>query len=122
MVRTPCDLDLLLFLRRHPQTLLTSEQLAAFVGYPMKEVAESLDLFIASGLLERIQNPMHAARMYLLNMDHPQGGGPRRLLDVASSRMGRQSAIRALRSERPSNEAKSPRDKTQDKLHLVRIA
>ena len=65
VIRNGCDLDLLVFLYRHPRTLLTNEQIAAFVGRDMKQVAQSLDTFIEAGLLERTQNPTHAARMYL---------------------------------------------------------
>jgi DNA-binding MarR family transcriptional regulator len=42
-----------MFLHRHPRTLLTSEQLAGFLGYNLKEIARALDSFIEAGLLER---------------------------------------------------------------------
>lgn len=38
-LRRACDLDLLLFFARRPVSLLTSEQLAAFVGYGHDEFA-----------------------------------------------------------------------------------
>lgn len=95
-MRNVCDLDLLVFLHRHPRTLLTSEQLAAFVGYDIKEIAKSLEAFIEAELLERTQNPMHAVRMYLLVLDGPQHGGIRELLKLASSRNGRRSILHAL--------------------------
>jgi hypothetical protein len=53
LIRNGCDLDLLVFLYRHPRTLLTNEQIAAFVGRDMKQVAQSLDTFIEAGLMER---------------------------------------------------------------------
>jgi hypothetical protein len=65
----------------------------------MNQIADSLDTFIASGLLGRIQNAKHAARMYFLKLDGPPGHGPKRLLELASTRLGRQSIIRTLRSE-----------------------
>lgn len=99
-MRAACDLDLLMFLHRHPRALLTSEQLAAFVGYDIKHVAKSLDAFIDAGLLERTQNPMHAARMYLLVLDGPQGGGLMALLKLASTRQGRQGILHALDPDR----------------------
>lgn len=95
-VRAACDLDLLMFLHRHPRALLTSEQLAAFVGYDIKQLARSLDAFIDAGLLERTQNPMHAARMYILVLDGPQGEGLTALLQLASTWQGRQSILSAL--------------------------
>jgi hypothetical protein len=118
LVRNSCDLDLFLFLHRHPRTLLTSEQIAAFVGYPMNQVADSLDMFIASGLLDRIQNAMHPARMYLLQLDGPQGDGPKRLLELASTRLGLEGIIKALRSEHHSDEWSPP----QSKLRIIKIA
>lgn len=99
--RTPviggaCDLDLLVFLHRHPRTLLTNEQLASFVGYDMKQVARSVDAFGAAGLLERTQNPKHAARMYVLLLNGPQGGGLKALLKLACTRKGRGHILNIL--------------------------
>ena len=118
IVRNVCDLDLLIFLWRHPRTLLTSEQVAALVGYPMKQIAESLDLFIDSGLLERTQNALHAARMYLLNLDGPHGNPLKPLLDLGSTREGRRRIIEALRSEASPNQSAGP----QDKVRIMRVA
>lgn len=118
MVSDACDLDLLLFLNRHPRTLLTSEQLAAFVGYDIKEIAKSLEAFIEAGLLERIQNPMHAARMYLLVLDAPQNGGIRELLRLASTRTGRHTILQALDRGGSQPETEAP----QRGLRLVKIA
>ena len=117
-VRNACDLDLLLFLRRHPRTLLTSEQLAAFAGYDIQEIAKSLEAFIEAGLLERTQNPMHAARMYLLVTDGPENGGIRDLLELASTRNGRHSILQILDPEGSQPETET----TQRGLRLVKIA
>src|SRR5579871_3410866 len=117
IVRNACDLDLLVFLHRHPRTLLTSEQLAAFVGYDIKEIAKSLEAFIEADLLERTQNPMHAARMYLLVLDGPQQGGIRELLKLASTRSGRRSVLQALNPGRSQPDKESP----QGKRRLLRI-
>lgn len=38
VLRHPCDLDLLLFFNRHPRALLTSERLAAYVGYDLNQI------------------------------------------------------------------------------------
>lgn len=117
IVRNGCDLGLLLFLWRHPRTLLTSEQVAAFVGYPMKEAAESLELFIGAGLLDRTQNALHAARMYVLKLDGPHGSRLKRLLELASTREGRYRVIEVLRPESSSNQP-VPRQK----LRVLRVA
>src|SRR3954452_14949624 len=83
-VQNACTLDLLVFLYRHPRTLLTNEQLAGFVGYSMKEVAKALDIFSEAGLLERAtQRSTHAARMYSLVIEGPGGGDLKLLLKEA---------------------------------------
>ena len=100
-IKNACDLDLMAFLHRHPRALLTSEQLAAFAGYNLKEVAKALDAFIEAGLLTRTaQQSMHAARMFVLLLDGPQGGGVRALLELASTRAGRQSILAAQEAHR----------------------
>lgn len=82
----------------------------------MKQVAKSLDAFIEAGLLERIQNPMHAARMYLLVFNGPQGGGYDNLLKLASTREGRRAILDAMKSDKASEEGHRPH------LRLVKSA
>lgn len=96
IIRDACELDLLGFLHRHPRSLLTNEQLADFVGYDKKRVAKATEAFIAAGLLERIQNPKHPARMFILVLDGPQGGGLKELLQLASTRPGRREILQLL--------------------------
>jgi hypothetical protein len=96
-IRNACDLDLIIFLHRHPRTLLTSEQLAGFLGYNLKDIAKALDSFIEVGLLERMtQQSLHAARMFVFLLDGPQGGGIRPLLELGSTREGRAGILEAL--------------------------
>ncbi len=98
-IRSACDLDLIAFLRRHPRTLLTTDQLAGFVGYNLKEIAQSLDSFIDAGLLERTaQQSLHAARMFVLLLDQPRAGGVRTLLELSSTREGRKTTLEALKT------------------------
>jgi hypothetical protein len=105
IVQNACDLDLLMFLHRHPRTLLTSEQLAGFVGYGLKEIARALDAFIEAGLLERTaQQSLHAARLFVLLLDGPQGGGVKALLELASTRQGRQSVLEVLNAPSRPNQ------------------
>lgn len=118
VVRSACDLDLLVFLHRHPRTLLTSEQLSAFVGHDIKEIAKSLEAFIEAGLLERTQNPMHAARMYLLVLDGPHHDGIRDLLKFASTRSGRRNVLLALDVPR----SQSSKGSTKGQRPLLKIA
>jgi hypothetical protein len=104
-----CDLDLLVFLYRHPRTLLTSEQLAGFVGYNLKDIAKALDAFIEAGLLERTTpQSTHAARMFVLLLDSPQGGPQlRALLDLASTHVGRRVILEALNARESTSEQSS---------------
>jgi len=98
-IRNACDLDLIIFLHRHPRTLLTSEQLAGFLGYHLKDIAKGLDSFIEAGLLERTtQQWLHAARMFVLLLDGPHGGGIRPLLELGSTREGRADILEALKA------------------------
>jgi DNA-binding MarR family transcriptional regulator len=116
-IRDACALDLLVFLYRHPRTLLTSEQLAAFVGYDMKRVVQAMDAFIAAGLLERTQNPNHAARMYLLVLDGPERGGLTALLALASTRQGRKEILDTLRRGQSQTAPNNVQGKR--KLHAI---
>ena len=64
----------------------------------MKVVAEALDRFIDAGFMERLHNPTHAVRMYLLVVHGPEGKGLQRLLELASTRPGRHEILAILNS------------------------
>ena len=95
-LRHACDLDLLVFFARHPRTLLTSEQLATWLGYELKEIAQSLELLLDAGYVTRTQNPTHAARMYVFAIGGSNGGWLPELLTLATTRAGRLAMIAAL--------------------------
>lgn len=101
MLRHPCDFDLLLFFARHPRTLITSEQLAVWLGYELKQIADSLEILRESGLLTRTQNPTRAARMYIFAIGGTTGGWLPSLLELASTRQGRLAAMKALSRRTP---------------------
>jgi hypothetical protein len=96
VIRGACELELLRFLRRHPRTLLTSEQIAVFVGYDMKQVAKSIEVFIEAGLLVRTKNRLHAARMYSLVLNGQHGEGLTALLELTSTKQGRRDILALL--------------------------
>ena len=96
IIRDACDLDLVLFFSRHPRTLITSEELARFVGYDQQRIARSLDSLIAAAVVRRSQNNGHAARMYVLETTGPAGGWLPSLLSAAATREGRAAIIAAL--------------------------
>jgi hypothetical protein len=89
VLRQRSDLDLLIFFARHPRTLLTSEQLATFLGYELPQIAASLELLLDAGYLTRTQNRAHAARLYVFSVGAGTGGWLPALLELASTREGR---------------------------------
>ena len=97
---------------------MTSEQLAAFVGYDMQAIAKSLEAFIEADLLERTQNRMHAARLYVLVLHGPPDGGIRELLKMACTRNGRHNILQALDPGGSHPETQAP----QRGLRLVKFA
>jgi hypothetical protein len=107
VLRHPCDLDLLLFFHRHPHALLTSDRLAAYVGYDLNQTARSLDLLTEAGFLKRSQNPTHAARMYVLQT--LGAGWVASLIDIASTPDGRRSLLDAMKeaSEADASDSES---------------
>lgn len=82
----------------------------------MKLVAQALDAFIAVGLIERLHNSSHAARLYLLAVDGPKDKGLKRLLELASTRQGRHEILEALNSGNSRTEGRGQR------LQLIKSA
>ena len=98
VLREPADFDLLVFLARHPRTLLASESLATLLGYELKDIARSLEALLEYGLLQRTQTSAHAARLYVFAVDAPPDWvSP--LLTMAGTRTGR-LALRQLLVDR----------------------
>ena len=93
----PCDLDLLLFFNRHPRAIMSSEQLAAFVGYDLAQVAKSLDALEAAGVLRRSLNPAHVGRLYTFTTDGGASWLPS-IVRAASTPEGRRRLIGLLQS------------------------
>ncbi len=101
VLKHACDLDLQVFFSRHPRSLLASESLASFIGYGIKDIAQSLDVLLGAGLLKRAQSPAHAARLYVFALNGaqvgPDGGWLPALLEMASTRQGRLALRETLR-------------------------
>lgn len=116
-----CDLDLLLFLRRHPRAVLTSERLALYVGYGLAEVAESLERLIEAELVVRVQKPTGSARMYLLATPGDLGGWLDTLLQFASTRNGRLAVLAALRARQASAEPPRSHDPELRDTRVIRV-
>lgn len=101
-LRHPCDLDLLIFFVKHPHTLMASEQLASFMGYDVKQLSESLDTLLETGLITRSQNRGQVARMYAFEGGGVHGAWLPGLVTLASTRPGRLALVQALK-KRPSS-------------------
>lgn len=100
VLRQPRDLDLLLFFVRHPRVLLTSDQIAALLGYDVTPLGQSLEVLLAAGLVMRTQLPTRAARLYVLAGSVPHGGGLPSLVELASTREGRLAMRDALKNRK----------------------
>ena len=109
-LKRPCDLDLLVFFAQHPRTLMSSEQLARLLGYPIKEIARSLDALIAADFLTRTQNPVRPARMYVFATGGANGGSLSAVVACASTREGRLALRRALIPSRQDARTSQPED------------
>lgn len=96
-IRHPCDLDLLLFFRRHRCALLAAEQIAACLGYGIDQVTKSLDGLTAAGLIDRSRHSSRGAWLYRLELDHrPELSS---LLNIAVTCEGRRDVMRLLGPE-----------------------
>jgi hypothetical protein len=51
VLASPCDLDVLLFVHRHPRALLGLDDLARGAGYSVREVRASIEALTAAGLV-----------------------------------------------------------------------
>ena len=69
-IREACELDLLLFFARHPRVVLSSEQLATYVGHKVEHVERALELMLGASLLKQRLNAGAAGGMYVLAADH----------------------------------------------------
>ena len=98
-IRRQQDLDLLLFLFRHPNALLTVDFLAAAVGHERGRVEESLEMLVAAGLLDRAKSPTLAAHSFVFRPTAPESVFA--LLQIASTRPGRLALLDALQQRAP---------------------
>jgi hypothetical protein len=117
-LRNACDLDLLLFFSRHPRVVLSSEQLAAYVGYDLVDVAQALDRLLGAGLLKRRLNHGAPGRMYVLEVDHADEW-LEPLRQVCATPDGR-NALRALLRERRSQAGLPVGDPSHRRLSSAR--
>jgi len=91
--------------------MLTSETLAGFLGYSLKEIADSLEVLMAAGFLTRAQTPAHAARLYAFATEETSGDWLPSLIALASTREGRLALRRGLKVKRDATRDRTQRDK-----------
>ena len=94
----PCDIDLLLFFVRHPRALLTSDQIATFLGYEVKQLGDSLNVLVRAELVARTQRLTSAPRMYVFASGGTRDGWLPSLLELAATREGRLAMREALKN------------------------
>src|SRR5687768_11910609 len=100
-IHSRCDLDVLVYLFRHADALVTGEHVAAAVGCGLKQVAGSLDSFVFAGLLKRKVSQADGPGMYVFAVGRPADGPLATLLQLASTRPGRLQILEALAGRMP---------------------
>jgi hypothetical protein len=98
-IHNRCDLDVLVYLFRHADALVTGEHVADAVGSDLKDVAASLDSFVFAGLLKRKLSRTDGPQMYVFAVGRPAEGPLASLLQLASSRPGRLEILEALANQ-----------------------
>jgi hypothetical protein len=98
-IHSRCDLDVLVYLFRHADALVTGEHVAAAVGCDLNQVAGSLDSFVFAGLLKRKMSGTDGPGMYVFAVGRPADGPLASLLQLASSRPGRLEILEALANQ-----------------------
>lgn len=96
VLRHPCDLDLLLFLVRHPRSMLTSDQLVAYLGYTVTQVGDSLDVLHAANLLRRSLSLTPPVRLFMLTAEGRAAEWLPALMNTVSKQGGRLALRQAL--------------------------
>lgn len=118
MLRDRCDLDLLLFFVRHPRVLLSSDQIAARLGYTVKQLDDSIEALVTANLLSRTQKPRGIAQLYVF-ADSNAPDWLSSLVELASTREG-QLAIRTALAHRRKGARRSPRTSQAQVSHPKR--
>jgi len=104
-IRSACDLDLLRFFTRHSHALLTTEQIANFVGYDRSELDEALGHLLNGGFVSRLRGGEADADLYEYSWDRAAaataaGASLSSVLELASTRDGRLAVLDALKPPR----------------------
>jgi hypothetical protein len=100
-LQEPCDLDLLLFFSRHPRVVLSSDQLATYVGYDVAQITRALEVLLRAGFMTRLLSPGATRRMSLMETAHTDEWLEplRRLCATPDGRRALRSSLKAPRAQ-----------------------
>ena len=103
-IESLCQWDVLVFLDRHPSSLVSTEDVARFLGYATAEVVAALDSVESSGLVERSRVSQEEVRLYQLTApaDPTRRDALERLMTLADSRTVRLLLARNTTEQRPT--------------------
>jgi DNA-binding transcriptional ArsR family regulator len=98
-IESRCQWDVLVFLYRHPISLLGAESLACLLGYPSGSVVAALDALEALRLVER-SRVSQGVRLYRITAPAgtERGGAAEGLFALANSRAARVVLSKKLRA------------------------
>lgn len=125
-IETLCQWDLLIFLQRHPTSLVGADYLARLLGFTNEPVVAALDVLESLGFLLR-SRLSQGARIYQFTVppDPLRGRALKRLTDLASERTGRLLISRQLRREdQPPQQglAAAVRSVVEQAPRIIRVA
>jgi DNA-binding MarR family transcriptional regulator len=92
-----CQWDVLVFLQRHRDALVTPELISRLIGYRPALITIALDHLESLGLVERSRLSQGARLYQLLELDGARGRDFRELRALADSRTGRLTMMKELR-------------------------
>ncbi len=102
-IESLCQWDMLVFLDRHPSILVSTEDVALFVGYATADVVAALDSLESTGLVER-SRVSQGVRLYHLTApaDPTRRDALERLMTLADSHTVRLLRARRRGGQRPT--------------------
>jgi DNA-binding MarR family transcriptional regulator len=115
-IESLCQWDVLVFLDRHPSSLLSADHVALFLSYANAEVVAALDSLESSGLVER-SRVSQGVRWYQLTapLDPARRDALERLMTLADSH-----TVRLLLGRRRGGSDRPDQNKNDSRLRGVK--
>jgi biotin operon repressor len=115
-----CQWDVLVFLYRHPTSLLSGEHIARLLGYATTPVVAALDHLEPLGLVRRSRVDQ-GVRLYQFStpVEPPRGDALKRLLTLSDSRSIRLLLVKRLQRVERADPNNGPSRKRNDKGSAV---